>query len=104
VILSLLVRYHRKGDPDLDPFRAILQHDDDQRVARLAALLRLSEYLERRKSQVVQSLRTEIAERVRITARTIGDAEIEIWDANRSTGLFRKAFGREIEIVAERRP
>ncbi|GAB4112518.1 MAG: Ppx/GppA phosphatase family protein [Roseiflexaceae bacterium] len=103
VILSLLIRYHRKGDPDLDSFRAILQHDDDQRVARLAALLRLSEYLERRKSQVVQSLRAEIAERVRITARTIGDAEIEIWDANRSTGLFRKAFGREIEIVAERR-
>jgi hypothetical protein len=24
---------------------------------------------------------------------------VEIWDANRSTGLFRSAYGRDIEIV-----
>ncbi|MDZ4720609.1 MAG: Ppx/GppA phosphatase family protein [Roseiflexaceae bacterium] len=102
-LLALMVRYHRKGDVDTSELRMLLEDDDTQRVARLAALLRLSEFLERRKSQVVQSLRVEIGADVRVLARTSGDADIEIWDANRSTGLFRKSYGREMEIMAEKR-
>ena len=99
VILAMLVRYHRKGDVLVDQYREILQPGDGERIARLAALLRIAEYLERSKSQVVQSLRVEIGETVRVTTRTIGDATVEIWDANRRAGLFQKAFGRPIEIV-----
>jgi exopolyphosphatase / guanosine-5'-triphosphate,3'-diphosphate pyrophosphatase len=98
-IMALLVRYHRKGDASIDSYRDVLEPGDDQRVARLAALLRLAEFLERRKSQVIQSLKIEIGERILVTTRAVGDATVEIWDANRGSGLFRKAFGREIEIV-----
>ncbi|MEN9935053.1 MAG: hypothetical protein RLZZ387_1632 [Chloroflexota bacterium] len=98
-ILALLVRYHRKGDVSVDGYRDALGPGDEARVARLAALLRIAEYLERRKSQVIQGLQVEIGERVTMTARTVGDATVEIWDANRGAGLFRKSFGREIEIV-----
>jgi exopolyphosphatase / guanosine-5'-triphosphate,3'-diphosphate pyrophosphatase len=101
VLLSMMVRYHRKGDVDVGDWRMILEEGDGERVARLAALLRLSEFLERRKSQVVQSLRVEIGTPVRVYARAAGEADVEIWDANRSTGLFRKAFGREIAIMPE---
>jgi protocatechuate 3,4-dioxygenase beta subunit len=34
-----------------------------------------------------------------VTTRVVGDATVEIWDANRGAGLFRKAYGREIEIM-----
>jgi len=34
-----------------------------------------------------------------MTARTVGDATVEIWDANRGARLFRKAYGRDVEIV-----
>jgi exopolyphosphatase/guanosine-5'-triphosphate,3'-diphosphate pyrophosphatase len=36
---------------------------------------------------------------VRVTTNTVGDATVEIWDANRRAGLFQKAFGKPIEIV-----
>jgi exopolyphosphatase/guanosine-5'-triphosphate,3'-diphosphate pyrophosphatase len=100
-LLALLVRYHRKGDVSVGGYRELLESNDDERAGRLAALLRLSEFLERRKSQVIQSLEVEIGEEIRVTARVIDEADVEIWDANRSTGLFRKAFGRNIQFVAE---
>jgi exopolyphosphatase/guanosine-5'-triphosphate,3'-diphosphate pyrophosphatase len=98
-LLALLVRYHRKGDVVVASYRDALDPSDGTRVARLAALLRLAEYLERSKSQVIQALEVELGDSVRVVTRTSGDATVEIWDANRSAGLFRKAFGKEIEIV-----
>jgi len=99
IILAMLVRWHRKGDVSVDAYRAILHADDGERIARLAALLRLAEYLERSKSQVIQNLQVEMGDPIRIVTRSIGDATVEIWDANRRAGLFHKAFGKAIEIV-----
>jgi exopolyphosphatase/guanosine-5'-triphosphate,3'-diphosphate pyrophosphatase len=99
VLLASLVRYHRKGDVDVSRYRAVLSASDEQRVARLAALLRLAEYLERSKSQVIRGLTVEIGETVRVITQAAGDATVEIWDANRRGGLFQKAFGRPVEVV-----
>lgn len=99
IILSQLVRFHRKGEINLAEYRDILEAGDEDRIAKLAALLRIAEYLERRKSQVIQNVRVEIGPAVRVVTSAVGDASIEIWDANRRSGLFRKAYGREIEIV-----
>lgn len=99
VMLALLVRAHRKGNVAIDTYRDILHPSDGERLARLAALLRLAEYLERSKSQVVQSLQVELGDPIRVVTRSIGDATVEIWDANRRAGLFQKAFGKAIEIV-----
>jgi exopolyphosphatase / guanosine-5'-triphosphate,3'-diphosphate pyrophosphatase len=99
VILAMLVRAHRKGDVVAYDYRDILHAGDGERIARLAALLRLAEYLERSKSQVVQSLHVEMGDPIRVVTRSVGDATVEIWDANRRAGLFQKAFGKAIEIV-----
>jgi exopolyphosphatase / guanosine-5'-triphosphate,3'-diphosphate pyrophosphatase len=99
VMLALLVRYHRKGDVVVDEYRDILHAGDGERLARIAALLRLAEYLERSKSQVIQGLHVEMGDPIRVVTRAIGDATVEVWDANRRAGLFQKAFGRAIEIV-----
>jgi exopolyphosphatase / guanosine-5'-triphosphate,3'-diphosphate pyrophosphatase len=100
VLLALLTQYHRKGDPNVEPFAMVLESGDLERVARLAALLRIAEYLERSKSQVVQGVRVSIgADGVRVETEVRGDARVEIWEANRRAGLFRKAFGKEITIV-----
>jgi exopolyphosphatase/guanosine-5'-triphosphate,3'-diphosphate pyrophosphatase len=98
-IIAQLVRYHRKGDADAGPYGDVLESGDAERIARLAALLRIAEYLERRKSQVVQDLTVEIGNPLLVTTRVTGDATVEIWDANRGASLFRKAYGREISIV-----
>jgi exopolyphosphatase/guanosine-5'-triphosphate,3'-diphosphate pyrophosphatase len=97
-ILAALVRNHRKGMGDLTPYLTVLAPDDGIRIARLSALLRLAEYLERSKSQVIRAVRAEIGETVRVTVTADGDATVEIWDASRRAGLFRKAFDKDIEI------
>jgi exopolyphosphatase/guanosine-5'-triphosphate,3'-diphosphate pyrophosphatase len=99
-ILAALVRNHRKGQADLAPLQAVLAPDDAARIARLSALLRIAEYLERSKSQVVREVRVELGETVRVLVRADGEADVEIWEANRRAGLFKKAFERDIAIVA----
>lgn len=98
-ILALLVRYHRKGDVSLDQYKSMLLPGDRVLVSRMAAILRLAEFLERRKNQVVQALTVEIGKTVRIVTISAGDSAVEVWDANRAAGLFRKAFGCDVDIV-----
>ena len=101
ILLALLSRFHRKGEVNTEPYTPILAADDGQRVARLSALLRIAEFLERSKSQVVQRLDVRLyPDGVLIEVLASGDASVEIWDASRRTGLFRKAFGMTVEIVA----
>ena len=97
-ILALLVRYHRKGDVSVDAYRQILEPGDEALVMKLAAMLRLSEFLERRKNQVVQAITIELGAVVRMVTHAAGDTTVEVWDANRAAGLFRKAFGCDIDI------
>ncbi|NJN16263.1 MAG: Ppx/GppA family phosphatase [Oscillochloris sp.] len=100
VIIAALARNHRKGQADLSSFADVLAPDDAERVARLSALLRIAEYLERSKSQVIDTLRVEIGDEVQVFVAAHGDASVEIWDANRRSGLFRKAFGMSLTINA----
>jgi exopolyphosphatase/guanosine-5'-triphosphate,3'-diphosphate pyrophosphatase len=100
LILALLVRYHRKGDVSVKSYQQVLDSSDNIRIARLSAMLRLAEYLERSRSQVIQSIQVEIGDSVRIVTRAIGDATVEIWDANRTAGFFKKAFGKSLEVIA----
>lgn len=100
IMLGALVRNHRKGLEDLTPYQEVLAADDGPRIARLSALLRLAEYLERSKSQVVRGVRVELGETVTVAVEAAGDATVEIWDTSRRAGLFRKAFDRPITIVA----
>jgi len=37
---------------------------------------------------------------VRVAVTASGNADVEIWEAGRHAGLFKKAFERQIEIVA----
>jgi exopolyphosphatase/guanosine-5'-triphosphate,3'-diphosphate pyrophosphatase len=98
-LLALLVRFHRKGEVDVGTLRGVLAPGDERRVARLAALLRVAEYLERRKSQVVSGLHVTLGDPVLVQTHTMADAMVEIWDANRGAGLFRSAYGCDIHIV-----
>jgi exopolyphosphatase/guanosine-5'-triphosphate,3'-diphosphate pyrophosphatase len=99
-VIAYLVRNHRKGLAELDEYKTVLASDDGQRIERLSALLRIAEYLERSKSGVVRRLRVHIApELITIAVEAVGDATVEIWDTNRRTGLFERAFGRAVRIV-----
>ncbi|NJM93340.1 MAG: Ppx/GppA family phosphatase, partial [Cytophagales bacterium] len=100
-MLALLVRGHRKGDLDIDTYAMVLEPGDETRALQLGAMLRLAEYLERTKTQVVQSLRLEfVGSSIIAHVQLNGDGTAELINANQRTKLFRKAFGRDLELVA----
>jgi exopolyphosphatase/guanosine-5'-triphosphate,3'-diphosphate pyrophosphatase len=78
----------------------ILAADDETRIARLSAMLRLAEYLERSKSQIVHDVRVQIGEEIIINVIANGDAHVEIWEASRRSGLLKRSFNREVQIRA----
>lgn len=99
-LIALLARNHRKGSLNLSGLTGMLETGDETRVERLASLLRLAEYLERGKTGVVTDVRVHLGDQwVQIEAITQGDASVEIWEANRNSDLFRKAFSRPVEVV-----
>jgi exopolyphosphatase/guanosine-5'-triphosphate,3'-diphosphate pyrophosphatase len=103
-LIALLCLYHRKGAPTRDHLSILSEPDDLKRVSRLASLLRLAEYLDRSRSQVVSGLRLrhDGRQNVRLLARVRpkADARVEIWEAQRNAGLFEDAFNYKLEIVA----
>jgi exopolyphosphatase/guanosine-5'-triphosphate,3'-diphosphate pyrophosphatase len=101
VMLALLTQYHRKGDPKLGAYKTLLEPDDDLRLTRLSACLRLAEYLERARAGRVQDLEVRI-ERDTVTLELIAEEtpRVELWEAAKHAPLFRKAFGRELILEA----
>lgn len=101
VLVALLTQYHRKGDPKLGNYKALLEPDDDLRLTRLAACLRLAEYLERSRAGRVRNLEVSI-DLQGVTLRLIADEtpHVELWEAAKQGEIFKKAFGRELTLEA----
>jgi exopolyphosphatase/guanosine-5'-triphosphate,3'-diphosphate pyrophosphatase len=101
-LMSQLALYHRRGMPRPHAFGGLLKRDDDERIEKLSALLRLAEYLERSRSQVVQSITCRAQGRaVQLTCRVRSDASTEVWAAERSSDLFKRAFKRNVIVRAQ---
>lgn len=101
VMLALLTQYHRKGEPKLGEFKSVLEPDDDKRLLRLSACLRLAEYLERARAGRVTDLEIELGKdsvKIKLIAEEI--PRVELWEASKQAGLFEKAFDRKLELEA----
>jgi exopolyphosphatase / guanosine-5'-triphosphate,3'-diphosphate pyrophosphatase len=99
-LIGQAVRYHRKGMPSLGPFDSIADKGDDDRLARMSALLRLGEDLERSRDQLVRDAHVAVDNgRVRLDLVSDSDAPVARWAAGREGDLFERAFGRELEVT-----
>ena len=101
VLIALLAQYHRKGDPKLGIYKSLFEPDDDLRLTRLAACLRLAEYLERSRAGRVRNLEVSI-DAQSVTLRLIADEvpRVELWEAAKQGEIFKRAFGRELMLEA----
>ncbi|UGS34097.1 Ppx/GppA phosphatase family protein [Capillimicrobium parvum] len=100
VIVAEIARYHRKGMPSFssDVARAV-REGDDKLLDRGATLLRLAEGLERSRDQIVRTAEvTQDDGQVTLTLRADDPVSVARWAAERERDLFRRAFGRELEI------
>jgi exopolyphosphatase / guanosine-5'-triphosphate,3'-diphosphate pyrophosphatase len=103
VLIAEIVRYHRKGVPSFSSELAAAVHKgDDALLERGATLLRLAEGIERPRDQAVREARftPDGAGAVTLTLRADEDVSVSRWAVERERGLFARAFGRELAILA----
>ena len=102
-MMANIARYHRGPRPKKKHrlYRK-LPRKARRAVDCAAALLRVADGLDRSHSAVVRDLECRLkAGKVVIELETRGDAELEIWGAQRKADLFERVFGRGIEFAAE---
>ena len=101
-LLANVARYHRGSPPkDKHDHYRELTVDDRRRVAKLAAILRLALALDRTHQQNVGEVRARLrSDGVQIIVQSHGDAEVDLWAAERKVELFEKVFGRKVRFIA----
>jgi exopolyphosphatase/guanosine-5'-triphosphate,3'-diphosphate pyrophosphatase len=100
-LIAQLCLNHRKGQPALDQLRAPAEPGDLERARKLAALLRLAEYLDRSRTQTITRLRLVWSgkkARLLVHPRPGADARVEIWEAQRRVDLFEDAYHCKLTI------
>jgi len=105
LLVALVARYHRRSPPERGrPDLEALSGPELVTVRRLVALLRVADALDRSHAQAVTGLRTSTRGRtVRLTLRTRGPLDLELWDVAREAAFFRQALGRRLEVERGRR-
>ncbi|MGB8853574.1 MAG: Ppx/GppA phosphatase family protein [Pirellulales bacterium] len=99
-IIANVARYHRGAHPKRKHENlSRLSSDDQQRVQRMAAILRLAGGLDRSRTQAVRDVAASIADgRAVIEAVADEEPQVDLWGAERRTDLFEKVFGMPVEF------
>jgi len=103
-LVALVSRYHRRSGPRRkhEEFAA-LPTEDQAVVRRLSALLRVADGLDRGHTAAVETLSTELTDRVlmiRIAPRLQGaDLGLECWGGSRKADVLAKLLRRDVEIT-----
>ena len=105
-VMALVARYHRQATPKRshEGF-GDLKRKKRRTVRTLAAILRLAESLDRSHAQSVGAI--ELHDRGDddlLQVRTAGDAELELWAAQRHAAPFERMTGKPLRIEAGRLP
>jgi exopolyphosphatase/guanosine-5'-triphosphate,3'-diphosphate pyrophosphatase len=99
-LIANVARYHRGAHPKRKHENlARLTPEDQSRVQRMAAILRLAGGLDRSRSQQVRDVRVR-SEHDGVFIDVVADQEplVDIWGAERRTDLFEKVFNLPITI------
>ncbi len=99
-IVALVARYHRHSGPRIEhPNYRDLRTRDRIRVAKLAAILRVADALERTHDQRVHEIRVHREDqRLRLTLPGVADAAVERLAMHSKGDLFEQVFGLEVVI------
>ena len=100
LLVALITRYHRNATPQLShPFYNKLSSDDRIRVAKLSALLRVADALERTHSQRVKNLTVTIAKgKATLNLEGIVDASAERLALPSKANLFENLYGLKLVL------
>ncbi|MHC5023021.1 MAG: Ppx/GppA phosphatase family protein [Planctomycetota bacterium] len=96
-VIANIARYHRGAKPKLKHVNfAELDPANQERVRRLASILRLAVGLDRSHAQHVQSIDVRTADGAAVFELVANeDPSVELWGAERKSQLFKRSFGLE---------
>jgi len=99
-IVANVARYHRGANPKKKHTNFTRLGDNDQaRVKKLAAILRVAGALDRsHRQQVSQVEVTQKPDHIAVAIEATGDPEVDLWAARSRTELFCKAFNTDIRF------
>ena len=99
-IVGQAARYHRKGNPGLGEFSSLAREGDEAMLTRLAAAVRIAEQLERSRDQAVSACDVLVEDdSVQLRLHADEDVTIAKWATERQGDVFRKAFGRDLNVT-----
>jgi exopolyphosphatase/guanosine-5'-triphosphate,3'-diphosphate pyrophosphatase len=100
LVVANVARYYRKGAPDAgDPNFAELEPEQQGRVERLSAILRIAEALDRGHRQRVRDVAVKTRkQKVVFIARTRADASVELSSAAKRSKYFSSLFERRVQF------
>jgi exopolyphosphatase/guanosine-5'-triphosphate,3'-diphosphate pyrophosphatase len=104
-LVALVARYHRRSPPEHDHHAVeSLSPSQFHLVRKLATLLRLADSLDRSHHQPLRKLRARVERgNVVLKLQGRGPLDLELWDASREEGLFRRVFGKRLVFASVRR-
>lgn len=103
-LAALIARFHRRSPPDTGhELLAELAPAEVTLVRKASMLLRIADSLDRSHHQIVQSARAHASPRaVQVRLASRHPVDLELWDLQHEVPLFRRTFGRRLELVVSR--
>lgn len=105
-LIALLTRYHRQGKPSLGEFAQVLAPGDEELLQKMAAVLRLAEFLERGRNATVDDV-TAVWDKDTLRLTLVADEypAVEIWEAEKNAAsLVESAFQRQLILESTAAP
>jgi len=102
VLIGLVARYHRKGEPDASDLGDLAEPGDDHRLRLLCGVIRLAEQLERSRDHAITGVRVSADDgtiRLATDCDPSRDITVPLWAARRNADLLAEAVGRDVEIA-----
>jgi exopolyphosphatase/guanosine-5'-triphosphate,3'-diphosphate pyrophosphatase len=102
LLVALIARYHRKGDPDASELGPLAADGDAERLRLLCGIIRLAEQLERSRDGAIRGVSVAAPDG---PVRLVPDADpalettVPIWAARQNADLLGQALEREVEIA-----
>lgn len=100
-LVANVARYHRRAPPrKRHENLAHLTREERRLIARLSGILRIADGLDRTHSQSVTGLKVRAVHgRLRLHLEAPDFPAVECADAQRKSGLFKKAFNTDVELL-----
>jgi exopolyphosphatase / guanosine-5'-triphosphate,3'-diphosphate pyrophosphatase len=102
-IIANVARYHRKSHPKIkhEGFSKLVP-DDQERVRRLASIIRIADGLDRTHKSLVTSIKAKVSGDtvgLKLSCKDDKDIALDIWGAERKLHLFQEVFGYKVKLI-----